>query len=73
MSQSPSPIRLLRRPAVEAIVGLKRSSLYKMVADGRFPKPVALSDGKNRPVAWLEHEVTAFVEQRIALRDQMAT
>ncbi|KAB1075922.1 helix-turn-helix transcriptional regulator [Methylobacterium soli] len=69
MSQQPSPIRLLRRPAVETIVGLKRSALYKMVADGRFPKPISLSDGKNPPVAWLEHEVMAFVEQRIARRD----
>lgn len=65
-----APVRLLRRPAVEALVGLKRSALYKMVAEGRFPAPVTLTDGKNPPVAWVESEVLAFVRERIERRRQ---
>jgi len=41
--------RILRRPDVEAITGLSRSSLYGMMAEGRFPRPVRI--GK-RAVGW---------------------
>ena len=34
--------RMLRRPAVEARTGLSRSTLYAMMAEGRFPLPVKL-------------------------------
>jgi prophage regulatory protein len=61
-------MKLLRRPAVEELVGLKRSALYKLIAEGRFPKPVTLSDGKNPPVAWVEAEVMDFIQERIARR-----
>ena len=61
-------VRLLRRPAVENLVGLKRSAIYKLMAEDRFPKPVTLSDGKNPPVAWIESEIDAFIQGRIARR-----
>ena len=65
-----TPIRLLRRPAVENLVGLKRSAIYKLMAEARFPKPVSLSDGKNPPVAWIEAEILDFIQGRIAKRGQ---
>lgn len=43
---STTPVRLLHRPAVEELVGLKRSALYKLIAAGRFPAPVPLSEGE---------------------------
>ncbi|PSV87507.1 AlpA family phage regulatory protein [Photobacterium leiognathi] len=36
------------------ICGLDRSSNYKFIEDGRFPKSVSLGD---RAVAWVEAEV----------------
>lgn len=66
------PIRLLRLPAVIGMVGLKRARLYEMIGEGVFPKPVRLGDAKNSPVAWPEHEVQAFIQQRIAERDRAA-
>jgi prophage regulatory protein len=55
--------RLLRRPDVEAITGLKRSSIYAKMEAGVFPKPIKLSE---RSVAWLEHEVQGWLESRIS-------
>jgi prophage regulatory protein len=40
---------MLRRPQVERLTGLSRSSIYAMMARGDFPKPIRL--GK-RAVGW---------------------
>ncbi len=58
----------LRRPAVESRTGLKRSTLYDLIAAGEFPKPVRL--GK-RIVGWLTSEVADWERQRVAKRDGM--
>ncbi len=55
------PERILRRPEVEARTGLSRSTLYAMMAEGEFPKPVLL--GK-RAVGWPEPAIAAWLESR---------
>ncbi len=59
--------RFLRRSAVEEITGLPTSSLYLEISKGRFPKPVPIGD---RSVAWIEDEVLAWQESRIAERNK---
>jgi prophage regulatory protein len=59
-------MRLLKRPEVEARTGKSRSSIYLGVHAGTFPKPVRL--GPNS-VAWVEAEIDAYIEKRIADRD----
>ena len=54
---------ILRRPQVEARVGLRRSTLYQRIAEGTFPAPVRLG---SRAVGWLEHEITEWLTRRIA-------
>ena len=41
--------RLLRRQEVESLTGLSRATLYAMMAEGRFPKPLRLG---RRSVGW---------------------
>lgn len=53
--------KILRRPAVEAVTGLSRSSIYAMMAEGRFPKPVRL--GK-RAVGWTEQTIAEWLGSR---------
>jgi len=53
--------RIYRRPDVEKMIGLSRSTLYVMMAEGTFPKPVKL--GK-RAVGWHEHDVLAWIQSR---------
>ena len=72
MSTAPHHIaapRLLRLPAVLECVGLGRSRVYELVAKGRFPAPVKLSE---RAIAWSADEVDAWVRERIAERDAAA-
>jgi prophage regulatory protein len=58
--------RVLKLAEVEAVSGLKRSVLYEKIAEGTFPAPIALT-----PTArgWLESEIDAWLDQRIAARD----
>jgi prophage regulatory protein len=58
--------RFLRRPEVERVTGLGRSTIYDKMASGEFPKPVPLSGGA---VGWLESEIAAWQEKLIAARD----
>lgn len=58
--------RLCRLPEVEALTGCKKSTIYLMLRQGRFPKPVRLSA---RMVAWPESAVVAWVRERIAESD----
>ncbi|MDP3960681.1 MAG: AlpA family transcriptional regulator [Pseudorhodobacter sp.] len=53
--------RILRRPEVEARTGLSRSTIYAMMAEGRFPVPLLL--GK-RAVGWTESAISQWLESR---------
>ena len=61
--------KFLRRPEVETLTGLPRSTLYDLIAANRFPKPVPISA---HTVAWIEAEVADWQCQRIAERDAQA-
>jgi prophage regulatory protein len=56
---------LLPRREVERRVGLGRSTIYKRIAAGTFPKPVKLGASS----CWVESEVEAWIQERIAERD----
>lgn len=53
--------KIYRRPDVEALVGLSRSTIYAMIADGTFPKPIKL--GK-RAVGWRQSDVLTWLDNR---------
>ena len=57
------PIRFLRLPEVMKRTGLSRSTIYVRLAEGRFPRPVALG---GRAVGWIEAEIEKWVTERIA-------
>lgn len=54
---------ILRLPEVKKATGLSRSSIYLMMADGRFPKSTKLS---LRAVGWERATIEAWIEQRIS-------
>ena len=65
MSDTTAP-RFLRRHEVCARTGLSRSYLFDLEAQGRFPARVKLSE---RTPVWVESEISAWIESRIAERD----
>lgn len=56
------PERLLRVADVSAMVGLSRPTIYRWMAAGRFPKPVALGPAL---VAWPESVVEKFIADTV--------
>lgn len=44
-------------------VGLSRSTIYRLIDDNDFPKPIPLG---SKSIGFLSSEVTAWKEQRIA-------
>ena len=59
-------MRLIRLDEVMHLTGLKRSSIYRMKGEKRFPESVSIDI---RTVGWVESEVKAWIESRIAERD----
>lgn len=62
-------IRFVKRPAVEATTGLSSTEIYRRIAAGAFPKQVALGP---KCVVWVESEVLAWCEARIAESREVA-
>jgi prophage regulatory protein len=48
-----------------AQTGLRRDSIYRLAREGKFPKPVKITE---RASGWLSGEVDAFIAQRAAQR-----
>lgn len=63
----PTPPRLLRRRDVEALVGVKRSALYKWISQGEFPAPIRLGP---QSVAWRSDELDAWISSRPRFKDE---
>jgi prophage regulatory protein len=49
-------------------VGLRRTQIGELVKAGNFPRPIPLSDS-GRAVAWLEQDLIAWQNSRIAVRN----
>ncbi|MCY4360819.1 MAG: AlpA family phage regulatory protein [Gammaproteobacteria bacterium] len=62
-------IQLLSRNEVLTLLSVSKSTLYKLLRDSGFPKPIHLSD---RVRAWKLSEVTDWIEARSAEREQAA-
>ena len=60
-AQCPAGVRMMRLEAVLRRVGLRKSQLYRMIGQKRFPRPVPLCE---RTRAWVMHEVDAWLKDR---------
>jgi prophage regulatory protein len=54
-------IKILRRPDVERMTGLSRTTIWRLERGGNFPQRVQLSANS---VGWRSNEVLAWIEAR---------
>ncbi|MEN4885217.1 AlpA family transcriptional regulator [Enterobacter ludwigii] len=54
--------QLVTMAFITQLTGLTDKWFYKLIQDGEFPKPIKLG----RSSRWLESEVEAWLQQRIA-------
>ena len=53
--------KVIRRREVEARIGLACSTIYAMMADDRFPRPVKIG---RRAVGWVEEDIHKWLSDR---------
>lgn len=66
----PNPPRLIKKRAVIDATSLPQSTLYRLIAEGKFPAPIKPTGARSS--AWIESEVSAWIGARIAERDERA-
>ncbi|MDH4555701.1 AlpA family transcriptional regulator [Pseudomonas sp. BN417] len=59
-------MKIIRLSGVIETTGLARSTIYKLIGEGGFPRPIPLV---GRSVGWLESEIQEWIKGRIAARD----
>jgi len=57
---------LLKIQKVIELTTLSRSTIYRLVETGKFPRPVKLT---TRTIGWVEEEVRDFLQEKIDNRD----
>ena len=61
--------RLLRRREVEKITGMSRSSIYRLMQEKEFPRPVRVGPAA---VRWRASDITAWIESRPVARSEFS-
>ena len=51
--------RLLRLRDVERITGMSRASIYRLMQDGDFPRPVKIG---STAIKWKQSDIAAWIE-----------
>lgn len=59
---------LERLPKVLARAGLGKSTVYKLISEGKFPRPVSIGA---RAIGFVSEEVDEWINSRVAARNQM--
>jgi prophage regulatory protein len=57
------PQQIIRLPEVIKTTGLAKSTIYKLIAENRFPKQIRLTE---KSAGWIKQEVSDWVNDRIA-------
>ena len=60
--------RLLRRRQVEELTAMSRSSIYRAMMEGNFPRPVRVGPAA---VRWRASDITAWLESRPVARSDL--
>ena len=60
--------RLLRRREVEKVTGLARSSIYRYMQEGNFPRPLRVGPAA---VRWKASDITDWLESRPVARSEL--
>ena len=55
--------QLLRLPAVMKLTGVSRTTVYRLVREGKFPQPIRMEEPKVS--AWASDDVENWIEDKI--------
>lgn len=55
--------QLVRRSDVQKMVCLSRTTLYRLMGEGKFPRPIKIGD---KAIAWRQADIEAWIASREA-------
>jgi prophage regulatory protein len=55
--------RLLRRSDVEDLVALRRSAIYALMSENKFPRPLKVA---GRAVRWRQSDIAQWISEQVA-------
>ena len=58
--------KIIKLTDVQNITTFSRSTIYRLISQGKFPKQIKLSE---RSAGWLEQEVLDYLDSRIKTRN----
>lgn len=64
------PLRMLRLPQVIERTGLRKTKIYELQSEGRFPMRVKITA---HAVGWIEDEVQTWIASRVAENNPLRT
>jgi prophage regulatory protein len=56
-------MQVARLRAVEAKTGIKKTKIYKLMREGKFPRCITLGGG--RAVGWLEEDLDKWIRDQV--------
>ena len=62
----PPNSRILRWPEVKKRVGICRSYVHSLVAQGKFPPPIKLGE---RASGWIDGEIDDWINERVSISE----
>jgi len=62
-------MRLMRLKETCQMAGIEKTTAYKMINEGTFPKPVSVG---GRAVRWVSTEIESWIMDRMEERDALA-
>lgn len=54
-------MKAIRIKEVATKIGLGQSTIYRMIAEGRFPKPFLIAPNRN---AWIEEDIDVWLAEK---------
>lgn|SRR5215831_13847752 len=75
LPRGPPSLRLITYKELKPLKGIpySRSEIRRKEAAGQFPKRITLAEGDGALIAWVEHEIDAYIAARMAARDAAKT
>jgi prophage regulatory protein len=61
--------RILRKPDVLKKIGVSKTQLQNLIEAGEFPGAIKLGGPEARAIGWIEAEIDAWIEKKIAERN----
>jgi prophage regulatory protein len=60
---------ILRKPDVLKKIGVSKTQLQNLIDAGEFPGAIKIGGHEARAIGWIESEIDAWIDQKIAERD----